>query len=325
MTSGIIIRPRPTRAFGGLAAVVALILAFAAPAIAADPIFPLGSRIGLVPPAGMEASRSFRGFADPNKNAAILMNALPAGAYAELEKTIAADALKKQGITVEKREPIKLSGSDGFLIVGKQTADNEHYRKWLLIAPADDLTVLVSVQIPEKDNSYTDSAIRAALATLTVRSTVPDDELLGLLPFSVGDLAGFHIDDVMPGRALMLIDRAKDAPPTSFDARLLVAAMQGGPAEADDRANFARLAFGEIGGIKDVHVTMSEPLRMGGQQGYQTAAQAKDSRTDTDVMVVQWLRFGSGGFIQMIGIARTDVWTDVLARLRTVRDSIDPR
>jgi hypothetical protein len=43
------------------------------------------------------------------------------------------------------------------------------------------------------------------------------------------------------------------------------------------------------------------------------------------VMVVQWLRFGGGGYLQMIGMARADTWTAVLARLRTVRDSVDLR
>jgi hypothetical protein len=70
---------------------------------------------------------------------------------------------------------------------------------------------------------------------------------------------------------------------------------------------------------------MSEPLRIGGQPGYQTMAEARDARSGTDVMVVQWLRFGSGGFLQMIGVARAETWTHVLARLRTVRDSIEPK
>jgi len=70
---------------------------------------------------------------------------------------------------------------------------------------------------------------------------------------------------------------------------------------------------------------MSEPLRIGGQLGYQTMAEAKDARSGIDVMVVQWLRFGSGGFLQMIGVARADNWTGFLARIRTVRDSIEPK
>ena len=67
---------------------------------------------------------------------------------------------------------------------------------------------------------------------------------------------------------------------------------------------------------------MSEPLRIGGQSGFQTMAQAKDIRTGDDIMVAQWLRFGSGGFMQMIGIAKADGWTTALTRLRTIRDSI---
>ena len=62
---------------------------------------------------------------------------------------------------------------------------------------------------------------------------------------------------------------------------------------------------------------MSEPLRIGSQSGYQTMAEAKDVRSGADVMVVQWLRFGGGGYLQMVGIARADGWTDVLSRLRS--------
>jgi hypothetical protein len=72
-----------------------------------------------------------------------------------------------------------------------------------------------------------------------------------------------------------------------------------------------------------VTVTMSEPLRLGGQSGYQTMAEAKDARTGADVRVIQWLRFGGGGYLQMVGIAPAGNWTSVLARLRTVRDSIE--
>ncbi len=301
---------------------------------AEEAVFPAGSRIGLVPPAGMVPSETFVGFADPSKNAAILMAVLPAAAYAQLERTLDIDSLKKQGVSIQKREPMRLNTGKAFLLSGRQVAQRERYRKWLLVAAAGDVTALVTVQIPEDDKSYPESAIRAALATLSVRATVPEDEELGLLPFTVGDLAGFHIDNVLRGRGIVLTDAPKaaandsagnpprDASPSAVDARLLVAAVPGGPAESDDRANFARLAFNEIAGIKDVHVTMSEPLRIGGQPGYQMMADARDMRTGADIRVVQWLRFGSGGFLQMVGIGRADTWTSVLARLRTVRDSI---
>jgi len=318
-------------AAAALAAIAALIIA-ATPARAADAVFPPGSRVGLVPPDGMVASEAFDGFADPGKDAAILIAVLPPAAYGQIEKSLDnTDALKKQGVTIEKREPMQFSFGKGVLLTGRQTADKTHYRKWLLVASAGDFTALVTAQVPEQDKAYPDRAVRAALASLSVRAQVPEAEELSLLPFTVGDLAGFHIDGVLRGRVLMLSDRpgsaevGKPAAEPESEARLLIAAVPGGPQEPDDRANFAKLSFGEIGGLRDIQITMSEPLRIGGQSGYQTMADAKDARTGADVRVVQWLRFGGGGYLQMVGIARSDSWTTSLARLRTVRDSIDTK
>jgi hypothetical protein len=310
-------------AFGsaaGLAALFALWV-LAMPARAAEPVFPPGSRIGLVPPTGMVTSNTFAGFTDQDKDTAIVLAALPAGAYSQIEKTLDADALKKEGVTLEKREPMQLSTGKGLLLTGRQVTDKTHYRKWLLVAVLGDLTALVNVQAPEESAVYSERVVRAALATLTMRPAVPEQEQLSLLPFTVGELAGFHVDEVVRGRVLVLTEASQNGP----GARMLIAALPGGPTETKEHGNFARLAFGEIAGIRDIHVTMSEPLRIGGQSGYQTMAEAKDALSGIDIKVVQWLRFGSGGFLQMVGIARAETWTSELARLRTVRDSIDPK
>ncbi len=233
--------------------------------------------------------------------------------------------MKKNGITVENREEMKFDFGKGTLVIAKQTADKIRYRKWLLNVQANDLTALVNVQIPEQETAYPDAAIRAALATLAVRATIPDAEKLSMLPFTLSDLGGFHVENVLPGRAVMLVDTPDGVPTDTFNPRMFVAAFDGGPTEKDDHAQFARMTFGQILGIKDVQITMSEPLRIGGQTGFQTTAQAKDMKTGDDIMVAQWLRFGTGGFMQMIGMAKTDVWTTVLTRLRAVRDGVQPR
>jgi hypothetical protein len=302
------------------AALAWLVLAPAAQA--ADPIFPIASRIGLVPPAGMVASKSFVGFEDVAKDSAILVAAQPPAAFPEIEKSLATDVLKKNGITVDNREEVKFDFGKGTLVIGKQAADKTRYRKWLMVVQANDLTALVNVQIPEQETAYPDAVIRAALATLAVRATIPDAEKLSLLPFTLGDLGGFHVENVLPGRAVMLIDTPDGAPTDKFDARMFIAAFDGGPNENEDRAQFARMTFGQIVGIKDVQLTMSEPLRIGGQSGFQTTAQAKDMKTGDDIMVAQWLRFGTGGFMQMIGMAKADAWPAALTRLRAVRDGI---
>ncbi len=323
----------PSAAFAAFLAIFALLVT-ALPARAADPVYPAGSRVGLVPPSGMAPSKSFQGFEDRDNDAAIFVTALPAAAYDGLEKSSGAGVLKKEGFTVEYREPLKLSVGKAFLVVGKQAVDGKPYRKWVMVAALDDLTAFVTVQLPEQDHAYSDDVVRATLASLSVRATVPDAERLSLLPFVVGDLAGFHVEDVLPGRALILVDAVNPASPAdqsapkteqNIEARLFIAAVPGGPGEAEDRAHFARLAFDNIAGITNVHVTMSEPLRISGQSGFQTMAQGKAASTGSDVMVIQWLRFGTGGYLQMIGISRVEAWTSVLSRLRTVRDSIEPK
>jgi hypothetical protein len=312
-----------------LGAALALSLV-AAPALATDTIYPVGSRVGLIPPTGMVVSNKFDGFNDPNEEAAILINVLPAVAYAQIEKTVDAEAAKRQGIHLDKREPITLSAGKGLLLSGWQMAEGSRFRKYLLLLATDDLTVLVTIQVPDQDTLYPDKAVRAALATLAVRAKVPESEELTLLPFEVGDLAGFHIDGVLRGRAVLLSDALaaanegrKDDSDNNARAHFLIAAVPGGPSDPADRANFAKLSFDEIAGIRNVHLTMAESLRVNGQSGYQTMADAQDARTGADVKVVQWLRFGGGGFLQMIGIAPVDSWTAILARLRTVRDSVE--
>jgi|307.fasta_scaffold00098_5 hypothetical protein len=322
---GAIAATRPY-AFVLLATALSLIAGIAETS-AAEPVFPTGSRLGLVPPPAMVASRAFQGFQDPGTNATILLTTLPAAAYEQFDKSMIPDAMKKQGITVEHRTPIELTDGKGFVLSGRETTDKQHFRKWMLIASIGDVTALVHFQVPEQDTTYSEQTVRAIFATLAVRERVPDAEQLSLVPFRIGELAGFRIEEVVPGRGIVLVDLPPDESPSdpnaTAKARLFIAAMPGGPGEPGERDNFARVAFSQISGIKEVQLQDGGPLRIGGQPGYQILAKAKDAGTGTDVMVVQWLRFGSGGFLRMIGVARADTWTEMFGRLRSVRDSIN--
>jgi hypothetical protein len=303
-------------------------LGLAASALRADDVtYPPGSRIGLVPPSGMVTSRSFFGFEDPENNVAIIMVALPAQAYADLDKSVTADALKRQGLALESREPLTLSTGKAFLMVGRQEIERVKIRKWILVASSPALTALVTVQVPDRTKArYPDAAVRTALSSLAIRGTVPVDEQLGLLPFKVGELAGFRVGGVIPGRALMLSDAASEAQAggTSVEPHIVVAIGPGGPAQSTDRDAFAREVFATTPNLKEVRITTSESLRMSGQHGHQIIADAKDP-SGAALIVVQWLRFGGGGYLQLVGVARADDWRESYPRFRQVRDGIEPR
>jgi hypothetical protein len=292
-----------------------------------DPVFPPGSRVGLVPPQGFVTGKAFKGFADVEKNAMILITELPASAYPALEERIADDQLQKQGITVESRETLTLPTGPAFLVAGRQEAGGIAFRRWVLFGSTPDLTAVVSAQVPESaQTTYPEAAIRAALATFAVRAKAPAEELLDSLPFTVGDLAGFRLVRVLPGNAALLTDGPNDGVEIAEQPLVLISVGRGAPAsDPRERDRFARGVLAETPGVKELRLTRSEPLRIGGQQGHEILADAKDVKTGTDVVVAQWLRFGANGHLRMTGMARKEQWTPLYPRMRTIRDGLDPR
>jgi len=301
----------------------------ALPATAAELNYPPGSRIGLAPPPGLVPSKTFFGYEDPSNSVAMMLVALPPQAYADLDASVTAETLKRQGVTMESREALPLPSGKAFLVVGRQEVDNVKIRKWILVASSPTLTGFVTVQMPETATAlYPDAAIRASLATLAFRAAVPVDEQLGLLPFKVSELSGFRIAGVIPGRAVMLSDApagAPGSPDSTNEPHIFAAIAAGGPAQSADRDTFAREVFATLPNIREIRVTTSEPLRMAGQQGHQIIADAKDASGTSPLTVVQWLRFGGGGYMQIVGIARADAWKDAYPRFRSVRDGIEAR
>jgi len=103
-----------------------------------------------VPPAGLEAATAFPGFEDNGKTTFIRLIALPKQAFAEIDKTMTNEALKKQGMIVEKRETLKLPAGNAIMVLTRQETPAGRVRKWLLIAPLENLTAMVAFEMQAK-------------------------------------------------------------------------------------------------------------------------------------------------------------------------------
>jgi hypothetical protein len=302
------------------------------PASAADPVFPVGSRMGFVPPPGFVASKRFPGFENPDARSSIVMAALPAQAHADLEASMTAEALKKQGIAEDKRETLTLAGGKALLVMGSEQENGQKFRKWILLAQLPEGVALIAVLVPEPAlKTYSDDVIRASLSTLAVRATVPLDEQIALVPFKLTDLSGLRPVRVLGNTGVVLTEGAKDTPTPSDQPMFAVIIGQGGPEQATDRANFARnlLTGTGLGDVKDLRIVpgSGDMLRLGGGTlvTHELQAEAKEAFTETPMKLVQWVRFGPGTFIRMIGIARADQWATAFPHFRAVRDGVAPR
>jgi len=300
-------------------------LALAGPALGAAPVFPKGARIGLVPPAGFTLSNKFAGFEDAARHAAITILDLPEAAYRAFEKSAQSDNPK--GLTVEKREDFKFEDGSGLLITGHEKVADKPVRSWYLLAntatkPVGKIALLVSVRVPEAASAaYTDKTVRAALKTVSFR-VPPTDELLGLLPFKLNELADFRVLKVTPPAGVVLIDGKSDD--LLKNPHLVVTIGRGAPNDAESRPRFARTMLTTVP-LSEFTVTSADAMRINGDAGYEIRGQAKGP-TGAPVTVVQWLRFGGGdGFLRVLGIVAKDRWDTLFPRFRAVRDGIAVR
>jgi hypothetical protein len=311
---------------------LALIAFSLAPASAEELVFPPGSHIGLIPPPGFKpvaavrGNASIHGFEDVANEAAIGMLELPPQVYADLARATTADTLKKQGLTLEKREELSLKDGKAILFLGKQETEHANLSKWILLASMPDSTALVTVEVPEAaKKTYPDEAVHTALASVTRRENIPVEEQLGMLPYRLADLAGFRVVRVVGGTLVILTDGPKDSMEAVEQPHLVVTIGAGGPEDTNSRVNFSRNLMIGIPGFKDVRLTNSDVLRLNGQQTYELMADAKDAKTEAPVKLIQWVRFVGSGYLHIIGAAPKDGWAQAFPRFRTVRDGIGPK
>jgi hypothetical protein len=308
-----------------IAIFVLALLTAATPAFAASPTFLPGFRVGLVPPAGMVPSRSFQGYEDAARGAMLFVTELGAGTAERVAKDFTPEALAAGGIEIETREDAALAGMRGYLIIAHQDIAGVRWRKWALVLTREDITAILVATTPEAAReAYPDAALRAALATLTVRESVPDAEKFGLLPYRFRDLAGFRLVQAIPTGTAVLTSGPSDATIASLQPFFMVQMAASAPAPGE-RESFARRLLAATAGFDQFRVVQSGPMHFGAQQGHELIAEGKDQKNGVELTFAQWLRFGSSGYMRMLGIARSDVWAEASLRMRALRDGIEPK
>ena len=286
----------------------------------AEPVFPPGSRIGLVPPPGMTPSASFQGFEDRANGAMLVVTELSVQSYAKVAQDFAPERMQAGGMEQIAREKIPLPGGEGLLVVARQTENGVALRKWALLALADDMTVVIIATLPETAReAYPDAALRAALASVVVRDKLSPDEMLAVLPYRLAELGGFRLLRATPDGTAVLTLGPNDTTLPAEQPYFMVAPRAAEPPQPAERDRFAQRALMAFVNRPNLRIVTSEQLRIGGVPGHQIVAVSKDERTGDDLVLVQWLRF-SGGVVQMFGIARRDQWDAVLPRMRALRD-----
>lgn len=304
-------------------AALALLVATSLPALAADPVFPPGLRLGMVPLIGLSKAKTFPGFESEDQSVKVLVTELPPDAYGEV-----ANALKTNPGGTGGAKPDKIETQAGLAYFTTETGKTggTMVKRYSMIVPGKGFSGYVAVQVPENATKiYSDEAVRQMFATAVIRSEVPIDEQLGQMPFKITDLADFkNVRTLSPGASIILADGDEA---TGFEPKpyMIIGLIGSTPQQADDRARFAEEAATQIPGVRSTRVTMSEPIRINGMPGFETRLDGISGKDKTEVTVVQWIRFGGSTSLRIIASAPRDKWSDAFTRFRAVRDGIQPK
>lgn len=307
----------------------ALLMAIATPALADDPVYPPGVRIGIVPMIGLSPSKTFPGFETVDHRVKVVMAELPAAAFRDVENAFKSDPAKPDsaGARGMKPQDMETASGKGYYIVENAKDGADNVRRYSMVISGGTFSGYVAVQVPENiEKIYSDDAIRKMFATAVLRKEVPVEEQLGLLPFKVTELSAFKtIRTLAPGAAILIADNDEGSGIENA-AFMIIGLVGSAPERPEDRGRFAQEAATTIPGLRDAHITMSEPIRIGGSAGYETRIEATNGKSNKPITVVQWLVFGSANSaLRMIGNTPRDEWPAAFPRFRAVRDGIQSR
>ena len=296
------------------------------PAFAQAAVFPPGSAVGLLPPAGMRPADGFTGFQDSGAGASVLIAELPPAAYAAISTLDDAAFQQRQNITVTARRALKLAdaGAQAMLLTGTQRAGGVLYRKYILLAGTPALTAVVTMQVPDTSAAYPGRLAEATMQSVAFRPAPSLDEKVRALPFTLRDMAGFRVSQTLAGNGLILtegpLDVVRDA-----EQPVMVVVFQRAPevppgsrdAFARSRLNAARLA--------DPAIVRNEGFTLRGGEWHVIEANGNDAGTGRAHYTMQVLRFVPGGFMQALGIARVEGREALAPRFRRTAEGMEPR
>jgi hypothetical protein len=301
---------------------IAIVMAAGICVVNAEPVFPPGLRVGLEPAGDLKPGPGISGFQDIDRKVTVTVAELPAATYGELTRALFGPA--PAGATNVERQLFPFQNGVGYLHEARVVENGVAMKHWLFLAmPAgikEPFVALINVAAPEAASTiYSDAVVRKMLASMVVRDP-PIAEQLKLIPFELKDLAGFQIRRVTPDSVFVADGQDDDLSQISY---MIVSIGRAKPEQLDDPARFSRDLLASAP-IRDLTLQSAEKMRIGGAPGFEIRARGKGPR-ETDISMVQWVRFLGGGFVRMVAVAPTEKWDAAFNRFRAVRDGVTMR
>ena len=277
----------------------------------------------MAPPKGMAVAAAFAGFEDVKAEAAIFFSELSLESFDGAVGSLSAESLAQQGMKIIKRDDPKKDGPKRLIIRAEQTANGKLIERWFVVDGTSDITALAAWQMPKAAaKAYPEKAVRAALASLSVRGKLTDAEMRGALPFELKDLGGFRIVRVLPGSTAILTDGPKDAPEPHDQAIIIITRSTNAPPPEAEREELVRRIFSGTRAAGSLVTERSGAIEFGGKPGHEIIAAGRDPESKQYLYANQFFQFGGKAMTRMLAIGPARDRISLEKRFPAVRDGL---
>ncbi len=276
-----------------------------------------GSKVSLIRPPGFTTADTFPGFQQDSTQASIVVTEIP-GAYQQAVAGFTAANLKSRGMTQIGKEQITIAGYPGLLLQVTQSANATTYRKWIAIFSDANETVSIVATMPQAgDPSLFRSLKNSITSAKWSRTKVVD-------PFADLKYAVIATPDLKFTKRVqnsLLYTKSGVIPATDPNDPILVVSQAISNVVVIDPKQYSQKRIALTQQAKNIEIVSTEPVTIGGLQGYEIVANAVDAFTNKPIVVYQVMLFEGKTYYIIQGLAGSDAKSKYLSEFKKVATS----
>lgn len=260
-----------------------------------------GTKVSLVPPAGLKPSERFPGFWDEETSSSIMITEMPAP-YSEMEKGFTKEALATKGMSLLSRKEISLNGRPGILFHLSQKARGFDVLKWMVVTGNEKEMVMITATFLEEMKDQWSSEMEKSVLSARWDADAEIDPLAGLI-FSFTDDPSMKFAGRMSNSVMLTKDGALPGKPTNDPFFIIGPSIPG--AIIPDVKKFAERRLMQIKQVSNIAIKKQSDVTIAGLPGSEIIAEAQwnDLPDLPPVIVYQVLLLDGKDYFLMQGFA----------------------
>lgn len=272
-------------------------------------------------PDGFEQEVSFEGFGHQKTQSSILAMSL-AGPYAKMSAGFTKEQMKARGWTLLSKEEVKVDDLPGVLVHFQQPAGGKVFLKWSLIFGTDDKTTMVTATFPKEQDKEFSARLKSAVLSTRPSGKVSADPADDV-PFTLA--APKKLKVMRAASGTLAFTKDGKLPVVSPEDPMLIVAQSLGKAVIDDRENFAERRLKGTALTKGLKIASTQPIKIGDLEGYESLAEAKESKSDTPLTIYQVILFEKDSYFLIQGLVGTELHEEYLPEFKSLARSFRKR